>query len=133
MDQDVAEPREAGELSHELRRELLVGRQALYGPGVVLEALPAAGAQFPGYVDDELRRGQQGEQDVVVKTQIPLQGFGPFDLRCEHFQVIEVFPQLGEPFHQVGHEESARSLICRIRRRNGSRSAARSCTSRQKA
>ena len=68
-----------------------------------------------------------------MKTQIPLQGFGPLDLRFQLSQVVEVFPQLREPFHQVGHEESARSLICRIRRRNGSRSAARSCTSRQKA
>ena len=86
VDQNVAEPRKAGELSHELRRELLVGRQTPYGPGVVLEALPAARGQFPRDVDDQLSRGQQGEQDVVVKAQVPPQGFGPLDPRFQPFR-----------------------------------------------
>jgi hypothetical protein len=48
-------------------------------------------------------------------------------------EMIEMPPQLGQALDQVGHCRMALSFVRRVRRRNGSASAARSCTSRTKA
>ena len=112
--------------------QFLPGRQVSHGLGVILETQPAARTEFPGDVDDELGRGQKGEEDAVVKARVAPKRFGTLDLRFQHAQVVEVFAHLGQPFYQPGHEESVLSFFCRIRRRNGSRSAARSWTSLKK-
>ena len=133
VDHDVPEARQALQLPHEVGVEPGVPRQAADRLRVVLEAVPAPGGKVSRQVDHQLADRQQGEEDVVVQREIALERLPPGDAGADLAQVVQVPPELGEPLDQVRHRARASSLRRRVRRRNGSRSAARSIASRTKA
>ena len=80
----------------------------------------------------ELAHGEEREQHVVVKGQVAIERVPIPHAGAGLTEMIKVAPELEQTLGQVRHRSMASSLSRRIRRRNGSRSAARSCTSRTK-
>ena len=124
----VAEARQQLKPQDQLGRESLVPRQIPHRVGVVLEA--------PRRADRSPARSITSWQTVRSENSTSLCSLDRLPARHQRPQrakVIEVTSELGQALDQEGHRARASSLIRRARRKNGSRSAARSWTSRTKA
>jgi hypothetical protein len=93
---------------------------------VVLECVTTPGREVSRDVDHELAHGQEREEDVVVEREIAFEDLAAGDTGTDGAEMIEVPPKLGQPLDEVRHRARAASFSRRIRRRKGSRSAARS-------
>src|SRR5207302_382073 len=129
VDQDVAESGERLESPHQLGREAWVAGEAPHRFRVVLEPLAAPGGELARDVDHELANGEEGEEDVVVQRKVATQVFRGGHPRAQLLEMVEMAAKLDEPLDEPGQRASASSFTRRVRRRNGSRSAARSWTS----
>lgn len=110
VDDDVAEPGKAFELSHEIRRKAFVANEVSDRPGVVLVSLSAPRGELTRDIDDELARREKGEKDIVGEREVPLETLPSFHPRTDGPQVIEMAPQLGESLDEIGHTFNASAL-----------------------
>jgi hypothetical protein len=76
---------------------------------------------------------QQGKEHIVVERQASGEILGSGDSGTQPIEMVQVPTKVGEPFNQERHRVRLPWRRSRIRLRNGSRSAARSCTSRRNA
>src|SRR5205823_14529844 len=97
------------------------------------ESFAATRGELSCDVDHELADGEQREKHVVVEREIPVESCRAGNSRPDRTQVVEVAPELRQALHEERHRAIAASFTRRVRRRKGSRSAARSWTSRTNA
>jgi hypothetical protein len=126
VDQDVAESREALQLLDEVRRKPPVSNEIPHRLRIVLEAVASTGGEFARDIDHELTHGQERKQDVIVEGEVALEDLRARHPRPEVVEMIQVAPEFDEPLDEICQRRIASSLSRLIRRRKGTRSAARS-------